>query len=100
MYKIRRDETGVRFACSRCTYSVLVHKKKGGIGSPRTFAAAILIRHAKEEHDRPSRSDRDCNNMSETRLLQTQTLLSELRRHDMRILNCSILDTRNLKLIL
>jgi hypothetical protein len=53
MYKIHRDETGIRFACSRCTYSVLVHKRAAGIGSPRTFAADILLKHAKEEHDGP-----------------------------------------------
>ena len=50
MYKIHRDETGIRFACSRCTYSVLVHKRAAGISSPRTFALDILLKHAKEEH--------------------------------------------------
>ena len=53
MYKIHRDETGIRFACSRCTYSLLVHKRAAGIGSLRTSAAEILLKHAKEEHDGP-----------------------------------------------
>lgn len=53
MHKIHRDETGIRFACSRCTYSVLVHKRAAGIGSPHTSAADILLKHAKEEPDGP-----------------------------------------------
>ena len=53
MYTIHRDEIGIRFVCSRCTYSVLVHKRAAGIGSPRTSAADILLKHAKEEHDGP-----------------------------------------------
>ena len=50
MYTIHRDESGLTFDCSQCTYSVVVHQNKGGAPNSRTFAAGLLRKHAEEEH--------------------------------------------------
>jgi hypothetical protein len=50
LYSIRRDQDGITFTCSECTYSILIHKSKAGTPSPRTFAAGVLRQHAEKEH--------------------------------------------------